>query len=414
MTKRLNLALGAMAICLIEAVFSTSAALSQEPFTAPTPAPVSSADSPLSSFLGPIDFSAAPGTRTHWVSGDFLFGFVQGSRHPALVTASPPGTIKPLAGVLGADGTETLFGGDALNAGLRPGFRLQAGWWFGGGSQLGVEAGFLFVGRQSTSFFASSDQIPIIGRPYFDANAGSQQAVLVGFPGLTAGNVDVQTTSSAFYSGNIDITENALEFENHRLIAMVGYRFYGFDESLNIRQNLTPTDPNVVAGTQIVTNDSFATRNTFHGLDMGFRTEHVWGNLSLDLLMKLAIGDVRRKVTIAGEQVTTVPGVGTTVDAAGVLALGSNSGTFISHDWKVMPEVGATLGWNVRRNLQVRLGYSFLFLNGVARAGDQVDVIINPNNFPPAVAGGPNRPIFNSFRSDLWIQSINLGVLWTY
>ena len=163
----------------------------------------------------------------------------------------------------------------------------------------------------------------------------------------------------------------------------------------------------------MLTSDSFTARNDFtrrHGLPR----EYFWDHLSLEVLTKLAVGDVRREVTIRSNQTTIVPARPTVTDPAGVLALSSNSGTFVSHDWKVMPEVGITLGWQVRPNLNLRVGYSFILLNGVARAVDQVDTSLNPNLFPPAIGGGPNRPAFGWVRQDLWIQSINLGAVWTY
>ena len=79
-----------------------------------------------------------------------------------------------------------------------------------------------------------------------------------------------------------------------------------------------------------------------------------------------------------------------------------------------MPEVGATLNWQIRSNVNVRFGYSFLYMNGVARAADQIDTTVNPNLFPGNSGLGVARPAANRTRSDLWIQAVNLGLQFSY
>jgi len=51
----------------------------------------------------------------------------------------------------------------------------------------------------------------------------------------------------------------------------------------------------------------------------------------------------------------------------------------------------------------------------IARAHDQVDLSINPSLFPPATAPTDvNRPAFNAVKSSMWIQTINVGVEFTF
>ena len=408
MTYRKLLARAVVAVSLIMGSLGSIPGAAQE-----TIYPPRQAETPLTAYLPAAPCDTGNAHRQLWINGDFLFAFMRGTHVPTLASTSPVGTPRALAGVQGASTTDTLFGG-WQNDDLRPGFRLNAGWWFGGDSNLGLEAGFMFVSGQSSSFAGGSDVFPILARPYIDANDGTPQAILVAFPGASTGSLDIRLTSGSFSSAHIDIAENALDGPGFQLTALVGYRYYRYDESLNIRQNVTVTDPNFIPGTLSVTNDSFSARNEFHGFDMGFRTQHIWQRVSLELLAKLAVGDVRRRINIAGDQTTVVPGQAPVFDQAGLLALSSNSGSFSSHDVKVLPEAGATLGWQIRPNLNVRLGYSFLFLNGIVRAADQVDVTLNPNLFPPVIGGGPNRPAFGQIRSDMWIQSLTLGVLWTF
>src|SRR5262249_8263654 len=163
-----------------------------------------------------------------------------------------------------------------------------------------------------------------------------------------------------------------------------------------------------------VTNDSFSTRNEFHGIDLGFRQQLTCiDNLSLEFLTKLAIGRLNRTFNIGGDQTISVPGVPTGNQTGRVLPLAANSVAIPHGDRKVLPEVGVTLNWAVRSNVSLRLGYSFLLLNGVARAADQIDTTINPNLFPGAnpALGGPLRPAPSFAQSNVWIQSINFGVM---
>src|SRR5207244_1767731 len=130
---------------------------------------------------------------------------------------------------------------------------------------------------------------------------------------------------------------------------------------------------------------NFTTANEFHGVDLGFRAELFWERLTFSVLAKLAAGNLHRQVDIRGEQVTTVPGVAPTTEPAGMLALASNSGTHISNEGIVLYDLGAALGWQPLDHIQFRVGYSALYLGKVARAADQVNLTVNPTQFPPAL-----------------------------
>jgi hypothetical protein len=351
-----------------------------------------------------------------WVFGDYLFAFTRGSRLPALVTTSNAGTPQIEAGVLGASGTRTLFGDGWVNEGLRSGIRLGTGYWFSAERVFGVEAGLMVLEGKAAHFMGSSNNFPILARPFLDANTGLQGSQVIALPGNSTGSVDARASSSNFTETHISLTERALEDDRFRLTALLGYRFYRYDESVNVGQTINPTSPNFIPGTRIVTHDNFITRNSFNGLDMGYRWQFFWDALSLDVLTKLAVGRVERTININGNQMITAPGATPVSQTGGVLALVSNSGLTTSHDWKAMPEAGVTLNWQIHSNMSVRLGYSFILLNGVVRAADQIDTTINPHLFPNGnvALGGPARPTNFHIRSDMWIQSINLGLLMTY
>src|SRR5205085_11647407 len=109
------------------------------------------------------------------------------------------------AGILGQPTTTTLFGGGPADTDARSGFRFGVGYWFGSERVVGAEVGFMMIESRANLFTASSDQTPIIARPFTDVNSFSQQAVLVAFPGVSNGSVAVRAASGNFYEGHFDL-----------------------------------------------------------------------------------------------------------------------------------------------------------------------------------------------------------------
>jgi hypothetical protein len=101
--------------------------------------------------------------------------------------------------------------------------------------------------------------------------------------------------------------------------------------------------------------------------------------------------------------------------SGGVNALTSNIGSYAAHRLEAWPEFGVTLKWQATSYLQLRLGYSILLLEGVARAASQIDPLINTANFAPATTrSSPINPAFNFTRSDIFVQTISAGLVFSY
>jgi hypothetical protein len=428
MTKRIPIALCA-ALLLVRPAFAQSpdqkpapAQAAEGPASAQSPAaepaaPAPAAEAPARSFLPclPWGDAPAPSCSRCWLTADYLFAWVRAERLTPLVTTAPAGTDRAVAGVFGAPGTSALFEGP-VNGDLRAGVRFDVGYWFDPDRTFGIEAGTMILESQATLFGASSGGTPILARPFIDATTGLPQAALVAFPGSSAGSVDVKATSGNFYEAHVDLTETFLMDGPFRLNALVGYRFFRFDDALRISDNIVPSGGAFAPGTQLATTDSFRTHNTFNGVDLGLRGQFAWQNLTLSLLGKIAVGYVHRDVFISGSQTASVPGAAPVTSTGGLYALSSNIGTFGSNDWGMVPEIGVNLAWQVNSYLQLRLGYSILWLDRVARAADQIDLTVNPTLIPPATAPtGPSRPAFNDTnRQDVWIQALSIGATFTF
>lgn len=361
----------------------------------------------------------APQEEGAWLTGEFLFGWSEGVHLGSLVTTSGVGTLQSDAGVLGEPTTRTLLGGDQ-SSGVLPGFRFGTGYLFDAANGMGIEAGFIYLSNNSSNFsFDSADLASgILARPYNDATStpiGDPAAVLVGFPGLSTGTVDVESKVGDFYSVNLNITEKIWEEESGwRMDALFGYRFASFIDNLRINQHVESI---ALPGTSIDSRDRFSAKNTFNGLDFGLRTSYRWSDrLSLDVLTKVAAGNMHQRNEIRGQTVTTVVGGGPPVtEVGGMYALRTNIGEYRRNDWTVMPEGGANLVWKLRANINLKFGYSLIYFTKAARADNQIDFTLDPRLFPPeaAVVVGEdprNRPVFQGQNTDFWIQAINVGL----
>lgn len=348
-----------------------------------------------------------------WLSADYLSGFFQPARLPPLVTTSTAGTPRAQAGVLGLPTTSVLFDG-SVNGDVRAGSRIGAGYWFDSDRTWGLEVGFSVFESQSTFFSETSSGI--LARPFTNAVTGLPDSVVIAFPGSGSGSLAARDSSGNFYETHLDIYERICGCEWFRLYGLVGYRFFRYDEGLQIQQNMSPMGAAFAPGTQIRATDSFVAENEFNGFDLGFKTEVRGNSWALKFLTKLATGGIFRNVRIRGTTTTTVPGVVPVTRTGGVLALTSNIGDHRSEDWTIFPEFGINWSWQISSRLQMRIGYSFLFMNDIARAHDQVNLTVNPGLFPPptAAAGSPNQPSFMFRFGDEWIQAVSVGFEYTF
>jgi hypothetical protein len=358
------------------------------------------------------DMNAAPAPfqERWWITGDYLMGWVRSVGVPALVTTSPAGTAQASAGVIGS--STVLFGQENLGGDMRSGFRLGVGGWLDNERTLGMEVGFFMLGDDTVDFNASSPTgTPILARPFFNLLTGKQASDLIAFPGLFTGSVTASAHSNEFYSANVDFSEVFLSGSNYRFDGLLGYRFLRFNDALSVDTISAAAGGGVVgAGTQTVTSDRFTAENSFHGADFGVRAEFFNQRWSVEVLAKLGVGNVNRSIGISGTTTVTAPGTTPVTNNGGILALDSNRGVFHSDDWVIVPEAGMTLGYAITDNIVFRVGYSFLYWTDAARASDQVNTSLNPNLFPPTVTGGPQSPAFSLQKSDIFVQTLNLGV----
>lgn len=377
-----------------------------------------------------------------WVRADYLLWSTEGMNVPPLVTTSPTGTPRSMAGVLGEEGTSVLFGDSTIFEDSRSGGRIRGGIWWDPCHIFGMEGEYLALEDATETFSASSAGDPILARPFFDPLAGQETAELVAFPGLISGQVDVEAMTqfnsagfrlrlnaanqtfcepcgggvcdnnflaNEFRSSGLPGTDHDFNQSSYRLDLLGGYRYLRLDDHLQITERLDSLDTTTPGTFDI--SDSFDTENRFNGGEIGLLFEVQRRRWSIELLTKIALGTTQQVVTING-QTTSDEGGDVVTEPGGLLAQRTNMGTFEANQFSVVPELGVTLGYQLTQHTRLTVGYTLIYWSGVARAGDQIDLDVNPNLLPPETVPftGPARPEFNLVESDFWAQGLNAGV----
>lgn len=340
-----------------------------------------------------------------WLSSEFLFWHTQDRESPPLVARSAPGTfpVLPNAQVLFGDDLEGEFSG---------GFRLDAGKYLT--DNLGVGGRFWILANNNDSFGA--DAFPTeesLGRPFFNAEVGTEDSLLISGPaGSLIAPGPVEGTFFADSSINMwgaeAYTRLRLNCGNKCNVQFLsGYSHLNVDDSLEVHS---------VTFSQSTADlyefhDYFDTRNQFNGGQLGFELSVTEGRWTFRSMTKVHLGNMNQQVSIAGNHVSP-----TDSGSGGLLALG-NQGNFERDKFAFIPEANFKLECQIRRNVSLSLGYSFLYFDNLALAGAQVDPVINPLvPTPLGIAGPPwpNRPAFNFKDSGMWVQGLDFGLKYNF
>ena len=341
---------------------------------------------------------------------------------PPLVTSSPAGTATNISGVLGQNTTSNLY--DSTPNHTRSGGRFTLGMSMPHFCNLGIEADYFFLGRQSSTATYRSNGDPQLARPAFNAITQKPAAEIVAINNANLfvnGSVSVSNYSQLWGAG-VDFRSRWWCGPNGWIDGLVGYRHLNLSEGIDITENLQNFNPvtRLPAGNVLV-HDSFHTRSQFNGFQFGIDGEcRFWDRWFFGMSTKLSMGSVYDIVNINGSTTfTNFPAPFGGTFPGGLLALpGTNIGRFTGYRFGVVPEVGLKLGYDVTDHLRLFVGYDFLYLNNVVRPGDQIDLRVNPNFQPsaagPGPGGGPRVPAVLFRTTDYWAQGLNFGLLYRY
>ena len=351
--------------------------------------------------------------RNHlYVSAEYLLWATKGDVLPPLISQGSVGDLAAglRAGSEGLPGTVNLFGGADYNTAVRSGGRLMAGYWFGDDHCLGIEGGGFFLSSMSKDFSATGFGSPILARPFFDTTEGG--APNVEFVSLinAAGTPVLGGTASAsirnsFWGAEANLRSNLWCGPRWDVDGLVGYRHLQLDETLNVSESLVGLG--AATGFTFASNDGFHVQNSFNGVQVGLDAERRFGRWFLDLKTKVALGDVTERADLTGATTSAFNGATTFVGNGGLLTA-DRVGSYRQSRFAVSPEVGLNLGYNITEHMRAFVGYDYLYLSSVARAGDQVNLNVNPNRF--LGGGGPANSPFVFHSTDYWAQGVNFGL----
>ena len=366
-----------------------------------------------------------------WGSAEYLIWQTEGMYVPALVTSSPVGTPQAQAGVLGQPNTQILFGDEGILDKEIKGLRLRLGTWLDMENRYGVVGEAFGFQTNELTYQVSNDTsgVAIIARPFFNMNPRNpitnalspparEDSQLVCYPRLVDGIVSVNA-SSELQSGSLGmITLLACEgFKSNKGVAsysrvdlLAGYRFLRLNDKLSIADSFGSLDPDAPVEYRIT--DSFDTSNEFQGADLGILWQGGWKRWTLECLLRTGLGNVREEVTIAGNTVVTSNGINPVVYANGLLAQPTNAGTYSRDQFAVIPELGATLGFQILPHVRATLGVTYLYWGPVVRPGDQIEMDVNGDLLAPPIVPmvGAARPAFGFEESIYWARGVNIGI----
>ncbi len=354
-----------------------------------------------------------------WVQLDYLMWWQRGMNTPPLLTTRDNLTTSANERI--ALGDELILT-ERMNGG-----RIRFGWWFANCPKLGIE-GEYFGFKQQTydERFASANAAPFIGRPFFNINRfdanGQQLPAGADRQDIDNGSFRAVATSTldgaavrfrrnlccSTTQGCAPLSCCPVQMQS-RIDATVGWRFLQLREELALTEVANIATP--APARALTINDEFKTRNQFNGAEIGVLWQGRRGYWTLDGILRTSFGNNLQKVDIRG---STASSTGTPASAtSGFLALdGSNVGTYERSRFNVVPEFGATLGYQLTPQTRLTAGYSFIYWSSVVRPGDQIDTDINPALLPTALnpVTGALRPAFAFQESDYWVQGVNLGL----
>jgi hypothetical protein len=419
----------ALPLCVLGLVIATGVAAAGQPFSlsledpglpASPPAVPVAAEAPCPP--PPTGPATAPGVFTADLDYVLWFFPFRDNDKERTVAVSGPRTASStgILSTLREEGLNRFVSGGRLTLGY---WLVEPNPWVTGGIRTcGVEGNVFAVGAQSADF---RDAGSTILRPFESANSGLADNVVVAFPGLATGSLEVSAKRRDFYGAEVNIWKN-VDYDypgtNCSFDVLAGGRYLSMSQSVEIHrktifQNDLARFPDYrfLAGNTLDDTDFFQTHNRFLGGQVGVAGRFHCLGFTLEGLAKLALGATQQRYLIQGQQIRTLPDGTTIYSPGGLLALPSNSGRFTRTRFAEVPELTVNARWRVTDNLGVHVGFTTLRWNEVSYPGDQVTTardISEIPNFPggdtaPRVSRDQLRAPLRS--SSLWLSGITFG-----
>lgn len=375
----------------------------------PGKSPCGEFDSPYNNYFGDTRISRSVVLGHLWTEMEYLAWASKPTHLPALVSTSPLGTDPADAGILGPTGS-VLFGNETIQNTLRSGARLNMGYWLTPEHVAGVELRFLWLdGERTDKLFTGGDDL-ILATPFIDAGTGLPNATLISYPGLLDGRVRVRSNMQLF--GTELLGRHLLTVQGcSRLDVVAGYRYLNLGETLRTDSVALSFDDSsgFDADTIISRTDGFASRNEFHGGEMGL--VYRWWNCcwAVNLTGKVALGGTRTTSRVGGTTTIISPANLATVTSGGVFTQPSNIGQYSQSEFAAVGDIGVKIEYAATSQLRLSLGYNWLGWSSVARIGNSIDTTVDPSQLAPSSNPAATRPAFAFHNTNFWSHGATFG-----
>lgn len=353
-----------------------------------------------------------------WVDVSYMHWWVKPDHTPPLVTTGNPAT--PGAGVIGTPGATILLGDGSINPTEFSGVRLFAGTWLDDERLSAVEIGGFWVGKNSRQYqFATGPGTPVLAQPFV---AGAETARYISLPGVYQGNINVNSVMD-FHSAEANCYRNIYRVNGWSFDGLAGVRYLYLNDTLTLNQDVTVLGGGAIPfqgavqgpGSAFHFYDAFNATNRFFGGQFGLRVNWAWKCWDFGATGKLGLGGTAHTVVIDGVT-TLIPATGgaATTAVGSTLAQPSNIGRHTLTDFSLVPELNATVGYQICCNVRVFAGYNVFGWTQVARPSSQIDRTIDPTQSPTSATFVPNHvatsPVYLNSRGEFWAQGLNVGV----
>lgn len=351
---------------------------------------------------GGCDWGPLCGNTLVWARFDVLLWWKQGRDYPPIVTTDPTTESSTTAGIL--PDARILFGDSRVASNMTVGGRVDWGFYTDPRQCVGFGNRFFGISKDASNFHVNSSDEPVLAIPFRDIAAGANDALLVAYPGLRSGEINVAGTGSVL--GN-DVYARFLLCRDNicRLDFITGWNYTRVADQMQINSRSTVTEigGNIPVGTVSTTVDQFIATNNFNGGILGLEWQRDCGVWQSRVLTRVSLGSMHEDININGSSTVAVPNQTPVTSAGGVFTRTSNIGRQSRNEFTAISEFGYTLAYRFAPNTQLTMGYTLMYFNDILTAGSAIDPTIG-------TAGGNTRPQFTFQHSDFWVQGLNLGL----
>ncbi len=269
---------------------------------------------------------------------------------------------------------------------------------------FGIGGRAWWIANSNDSYFGQGDGSQMsIGRPFYNVDVPGNDALLVAFDPTFTGAIAAKSElklwgAEAYARAKICCSKSS------RMDLIGGYSHFEIEDTLAISsQTITNSTARIRQYA-----DLFQTENRFDGGQVGFEMVMNHGRWMARSLTKVHLGNMNQRVGILGISSDQTPPAGANVTSGGLLAMG-NQGVYERDVFAFVPEANFKLGYRLRDNISLSVGYSLIYWDNVTLVGDVIDTDVDGSSLNTGVFG--NRPAFEFDDSSLWVQGVDFGVV---